>query len=597
MLSNFKISLSLLFLIVSNVSVSQNTYIHSHNDYKQDIPFWRALTSGANSIEIDVFLQQQNLYVAHSKQEIAPKRTIESLYLKPLKVALEMKHREHQSLYLLIDIKSEATTTLNKLITVLKRYPSIINNKNIKIIISGNRPLAKDYSKYPDFIFFDWQKAEKPESFINWEKVAMISLDFKAYSGWNGKGRLTHKDYNQVTTIISKAKATKKPLRFWGTPDSKSAWKVFLELGVDIINTDKPYECVNYIESFPNRLITSTTSSEVYMPSFKSDQKQLPVKNIIFLIGDGNGLAQISSAVLANNGKLSLTQLKSIGLIKTQSADDFITDSAAGGTAFATGVKTNNRAIGTNINGESIKNITEILHHRGFSTGCITTDEITGATPASFYAHQADRSDVKNISNDLIHSKLNLFVGGGGFHFKNTALNQKFKLLSSIENINTNREDKIGVLVSNEGIPSVIGGRGNMLANATKYGLQFLKQKKKPFFLMVEAAQIDSFGHSNNTAGIISETIDFDKAITEALKFADKNPDTLVIITADHETSGFSIPQGNLENHVIEGDFTTHDHTGTMVPVFAYGPQSHLFSGVYENTEIFHKIQECLLKE
>ncbi len=133
-----------------------------------------------------------------------------------------------------------------------------------------------------------------------------------------------------------------------------------------------------------------------------------------------------------------------------------------------------------------------------------------------------------------------------------------------------------------------------MLSEATRNGLQFFQNKNKPFFLMVEGAQIDSNGHLNNVSGIVSEGIDFDKAITEAVKFADKIGNTLVIVTADHETSGFSIPQGNLENNMIEGDFTTHDHTGTMIPIFAYGPHSQEFQGVYENSELFGKILKVL---
>lgn len=111
---------------------------------------------------------------------------------------------------------------------------------------------------------------------------------------------------------------------------------------------------------------------------------------------------------------------------------------------------------------------------------------------------------------------------------------------------------------------------------------------------MVEGAKIDSYGHANNVAGIVSEGIDFDRAITEAVKFADTTGNTLVIVTADHETSGFSIPQGNLETNMIEGDFTTDDHTATMVPIFAYGPHSQEFQGVYENSEVFGKILKLL---
>jgi alkaline phosphatase len=574
---------------------AQNTpKIHSHNDYNQTVPFWDAYANGANSIEADVFLKDNDLYVAHNENDITTSRTLTSLYLKPLEIALQMQYKEEQELLLLIDIKTEAITTLNKLVAILKKYPTIINNQNIKIIISGNRPNSDTYSKYPSFIFFDYQELGKSLSSESWEKVAMVSLNFGKFSKWNGKGRLTHDDYTRVVDVITKAKATQKPFRFWGTPDSKSAWKAFLDMGVDIINTDKPYQCTNYINSFPNRLITATTSSKVYTPSYKADQKQLPVKNLILLIGDGNGLSQISSAVLANNGQLSLTQLKSIGLIKTQSADDFTTDSAAAGTALATGKKTNNRAIGRDSDDLSIANIAEILHNKGFSTGCITTDEITGATPAAFYAHVKDRSDVDGISTSLINSDLNLFIGGGAASFKGSSLDKNFKLLSSLDNIKTATEDKIGVFIGERGVASVLDGRGEVLANATKYGLDYLNKKNKPFFLMVEGAQIDSFGHTNNTAGIIAETIDFDKAITEALIFADNNPNTLVIITADHETSGFSIPQGNIKEHKIEGDFITHDHTGSMVPVFAYGPRSQEFQGVYENNEVFLKILKVL---
>ncbi|MEN2401801.1 alkaline phosphatase [Flavobacterium sp. MC2016-06] len=589
------LTLFLLFFGKSNLLYSQDAVkIHSHNDYNQTIPFWDAYANGATSIEADIFLKDNNLYVSHNQEDITASKTLEALYLKPLQTALEMKYKKEQQLVLLIDIKTEAEATLNKLVSVLKKYETIIHNQNIKIIVSGNRPNSETYIKYPAFIFFDFQELGKTISKENWEKVAMVSLDFKKYSVWNGLGRLTHDDYARVSSIIAKAKETHKPFRFWGSPDTKSAWKAFLELGVDIINTDKPFSCVQYVESLPKRFITASNSSKVYKPSYKTDQKQLPVKNVILLIGDGNGLSQISSAVLANNGALSVTQLKSIGFIKTQSADDFITDSAAAGTALATGEKTNNRAIGTDSLRKPIPNILEILQKRKFATGVITTDEITGATPAAFYAHTEERSDTDGIAKDLVKSKLNLFVGGGSSSFKNTAVESKFKILASVKDMQTVTSDTIGVFISPNRVPSVLEGRGELLAEATKYSLEFLSKKNKPFFLMVEGAQIDSFGHVNNVAGIVAETIDFDTAITEALMFADKNEGTLVIITADHETSGFGIPQGNLKKHKIEGDFITNDHTATMVPIFSYGPHSQDFQGVFENNEVFHKILSVL---
>jgi len=579
---------------VNRLFSQEQVKIHSHNDYNQTIPFWNAYANGANSIEADIFLKDNNLYVSHDLQGISASRTLEDLYLKPLETALKMNFKKEQQLFLLIDIKTEAVSTLTKLVSVLNKYASITKNKNIKIIVSGNRPDSETYVKYPDFISFDFQELGKNISKENWAKVAMVSVDFKKYSVWNGLGRLTHEDYKKVSAVISKAKETNKPFRFWAAPDTKSAWKALLELGVDIINTDSPYNCVQYIQALPKRLITASNSSKVYKPTYKTDQKELPVKNVILLIGDGNGLSQISSAVLANNGALSVTQLKSIGFIKTQSADDFTTDSAAAGTALATGQKTNNRAIGTDTLRKPIANIMEVLQKRKYATGVITTDEITGATPAAFYAHTEERSSTEIIANDLLKSKLNLFVGGGANTFKNTALSSKFKLLNSVKELETVNTDTAGVFISQGRVPSVLEGRGELLADATKYSLEFLSKTKKPFFLMVEGAQIDSFGHVNNVGGIVSETIDFDTAITQALQFADKNEGTLVIVTADHETSGFAIPQGNIKKHKIEGDFITNDHTATMVPIFSYGPHSQDFQGVYENNEVFNKILSLL---
>lgn len=599
MKQNLKIFITLLSIYFgcNTHTIAQKNYrIHSHNDYKQSVPFWNAFANGATSFEADVFLKNNQLYVAHEDKEIATSKTLEALYLKPIATAIERKYLRDKKIILLVDIKSEAKATLHQLVKVLKAHPAIISNKNIQIIISGNRPKAEEYVKYPDFIYFDYQELGTAIASEIWTKIGMVSLNFKRFSEWNGKGRLTHPDEKRIAAILKKAKKTNKPFRFWASPDSKRAWRTLSEMGVDIINTDHPYKCVSYFKSLSKRVVISNSFSEVYQPSFKTDQKDLPVKNIILLIGDGNGLAQISATTLMNKGELSLTQLKSIGFIKTQAADDFTTDSAAAGTALATGVKTNNRAIGTDAALQPIENITEILSKQGYATACISTDNILGATPASFYAHAIDRSDDPKIAKDLIHSNLTLFMGGGAAAFKDSNITDHFSILSSISDLENATNDKVGVFLSEHGIKSIKDGRGNMLAEATKTGLEFLKKKEKPFFVMIEAAKIDHAGHSNDTAGILAESIDFDKAITEALLFADNNPETLVIITADHETSGFSLPQGNVKTHELEGYFASYDHSAIMVPIFAYGAQSNEFQGVYENNEVFHKILKVLQK-
>ena len=574
--------------------IAQQFQIHSHNDYHQNVPFWSAYANGLNSIEVDIFLKGDTLFVTHDEDEIIENRTIENLYLQPIQRALSLRLGNFKELQLLVDIKSEPYSTLKKLISVLDKYPGIINEKKVSIVISGNRPKSNEYINYPDHIRFDYQSLADIGDEAGWNKVALISLNFKKYSSWNGKGRLTEEDHKMAKSVVDKAHSYAKPFRFWGSPDSKTAWKAFKDLGVDFINTDTPYASATYLKTLDQRLYYNEVFSEVRTPTFESDQKDLPVKNVILLIGDGNGLTQISSAVLANGGDLTLTRLKSIGLLKTQSADDFTTDSAAAGTALATGKKTNNRAIGVGPDGSSLLNITELLHEHGFVSGCITTDEITGATPAAFYAHRIDRSDTKGIVSDLSESRLSLLIGGGSKAFKSNVAEMDFAVIDEADAIAGSTEKRVAHFISNDSVPSVLEGRGAVLAAVTKKGLAFLKAKKAPFFLMVEGAKIDSYGHHNNVSGIVAEGIDFDRAISEAIKFADTTGNTLVIVTADHETSGFSMPQGNLENRMIEGDFTTHDHTGTMVPIFAYGPRSYEFQGVYANDAVFGKILRAL---
>lgn len=570
--------------------------IHSHNDYHQNVPFWNAYANAVNSIEVDIYLKNNTLYATHEESEIIQDRTIETLYLQPLQKVFELQLGAQQNIQLLIDIKSEAYATLNKLIAVLKSYPELISNPKLSFVISGNEPELKDFINYPNFIKFDYQSLASINDSKVWDKIALISLSFQKFSSWNGKGRLTADDYIKVKAVIDQAHSYKKLFRFWANPDTKSAWKALCDLGVDFINTDYPFGATSYLNSLNDRVYYNKITSNVYTPSYKSDKKEIPVKHVILLIGDGNGLTQISSSVLANGGQLTLTQLKSIGFLKTQSADDFTTDSAAAGTALATGSKTNNRAIGVDTSGNTLLNITELLSQKGILSGCITTDDITGATPASFYAHQKDRSDIELIAKDLLKSKLSLFVGGGAKTFEMADWKTTgFNIVNHVDEIPNSKNNKIGCFLGEgEEVPSVLEGRGNKLADATKNGLAFLHAKNTPFFLMVEGAKIDTYGHFNKVSGIVSEGIDFDKAITEAIKFADQTGNTLVIVTADHETSGYSIPQGNLENRMIEGSFTTDDHTGTMVPIFAYGPYSQEFSGVYENNEVFKKIRKVL---
>lgn len=233
-----------------NAQESKVVKIHSHNDYLQKLPFWTAYGSDLNSIEVDVFLKDGVLFATHSRREIIEKHTLENLYIKPLQDVFTLNIGRRQNIQLLIDIKSEAITTLDEIIKVLNKYPDVMDNKSISFVISGNRPSPEKYADYPEYIQFDYQSLYpallKPEI---WGKVALISMNFNSIFDWKAIENLPEKDMNEIATIIAKAHELGKPFRFWGCPGTPIAWRTFIDLGMDYLHTDKPYECSKYLSS------------------------------------------------------------------------------------------------------------------------------------------------------------------------------------------------------------------------------------------------------------------------------------------------------------------------------------------------------------
>jgi alkaline phosphatase len=327
------------------------------------------------------------------------------------------------------------------------------------------------------------------------------------------------------------------------------------------------------------------------------------VRNIIFLIGDGMGSSQIYAAMLANKGNLYLKTMPVVGFSKTNAADNLITDSAAGATAFSIGEKTNNGAIGVDRMNIPRKTILEKAVEKGMGTGLVSTCAITHATPASFIAHQPSRNMYEEIAADFLKVDIDIFIGGGRNHFqkrkdgRNLLLeleSKNYSVVSSMDSLKYAKGNKVAGLIASEHQQPYALGRGEMLGDASKFSIEKLKNNKNGFFLMIEGSQIDWGGHDNNVPYIVTEMLDFDRVVGEVLEFASKDKETLVVITADHETGGFSINGGDLETGLVEGAFTTGGHTAVMVPVFAYGPQAGLFSGTMENTDIYYKFLEAL---
>ncbi|WP_111307263.1 alkaline phosphatase [Confluentibacter sediminis] len=333
-------------------------------------------------------------------------------------------------------------------------------------------------------------------------------------------------------------------------------------------------------------------------------------KNVILLISDGTGLSQISSAFYYKESTPNYTRFRNIGLIKTSSAEQDVTDSAAGATAFACGVKTYNGAIGVAVDKTDIENIVEIASSKNIKTGIIATSAITHATPASFYAHTLSRGEEEKIALYLTQSEVDFFAGGGLDYFNNRKDGQNllntFKEKEFIVNT-TSLSDfseiqsvkKTGFLLAKKEMPRMEDGRGDFLSKATELGIQFLNRDDSGFFMMTEGSQIDWGGHENNASYLISELIDFDDAVGKALDFAEKDGNTLVIVTSDHETGGFTLSAKNKKREdgseysdyaEIGPTFSTGGHSATLIPVFAYGPGAEEFLGIYENNQIFEKI-------
>lgn len=332
-------------------------------------------------------------------------------------------------------------------------------------------------------------------------------------------------------------------------------------------------------------------------------QSEPRVKNIILMIGDGMGVAQIYAGYTVNKGSLNLEKATTTGFSKTSSANHYITDSGAGATAISTGKKTNNYYVGVDTRGKPIKTILEHAEEKGLSTGLVATSEITHATPAAFVSHVISRYEGMNIASDFVGSGIDIFIGGGRSNFEeredsanisDSLRKEGYTIVYDLKSIRSKDKNNIGCLAANEHLPPVLNGRGDFLSDATNISLSRLSKNEKGFFIMIEGSQIDWGGHDNDLKYVVSEMIDFDNAIGEAFSFADKNPGTLVIITADHETGGLALVDGNIALGQVSGTFGTTNHTGVMVPVFAYGTGAEKFSGIYENTELYFKMMHLL---
>lgn len=310
---------------------------------------------------------------------------------------------------------------------------------------------------------------------------------------------------------------------------------------------------------------------------------------IILLIGDGMGEGALAAARL-RSGTLAIEQLPRRGSLATASSSSPITDSGAAATALATGVTTYNGAIGVGPDSLPRATVLEMAEERGMSTGLVTTSSITHATPAAFGAHVTSRSMQMEIARGLEGSGVDVLLGGGWRYFRSSTRPDSEDLIERLRSRGCvygeapevlSRAVEASCLVglfAGDGMPAITNGRAPTLAAMTTAALGVLLRDPDGFFLMVEGAQIDWAGHANDTERSISETLDFDAAVRAALQRVGHRPNTLIIITADHETGGLRVDGTSAETAQFR--WTSTAHTAAPVPLFAIGPEAESLSGV-----------------
>lgn len=326
------------------------------------------------------------------------------------------------------------------------------------------------------------------------------------------------------------------------------------------------------------------------------------IKNVILMIGDGMSLMHVYSAWTANRGKLFLDNAQTVGLSKTYCNDRLITDSGAGGTAIATGQKTNYHYVGVDTLGQPLESLIDLAAKKGKSTGVAVTCRLWDATPADFCCHNTDRDAEAEIIADYVNCNADYVFGGGAELFQNRKdgrnifeeLRQKgFQTPSTWEEVAAIKKGKVFAVPYPHDTP-LPAERGDLLARASLKGIELLDQNKNGFFMMIEGSQLDDYGHFNDLDLLMQEVHDFDRTIGAIYEWAAKDGETLVVVTADHETGGLTLVDGDLKEGKIVCKFSTGGHSGVMVPVYAFGPGADEFTGIYENTAIFDKIKKLL---
>lgn len=323
-------------------------------------------------------------------------------------------------------------------------------------------------------------------------------------------------------------------------------------------------------------------------------------RNIILVIGDGMGMGALELTSLWAHGdsrRLVMQQMPVAGLCETYSRSSSVTDSAASGTAIACGVKVDNSNIGVTFDGRRLRSVAEAARDMGKSIGIMTTDTLSGATPAVFYAHRLQRGMTPEIVSDAAASEFDIIAGNAatrGLFVQNGAGENQRNLQAEMEARGyVFTSDPAGMAAAQAGKKVIaqiedkhFKDSDTVLGEMTRTAIDRLAANKNGFFLMVESAYADSGGHGNNADKTVLGTVQADWAVKEALEYAAKHGDTLVISTADHETGSLSAIMSAAEGAEPVLYYSGTSHSSALVPIYAFGPGAELFGGEINNVEI-----------
>jgi len=343
------------------------------------------------------------------------------------------------------------------------------------------------------------------------------------------------------------------------------------------------------------------TVTEPYQTVSVQQPRSKRIKNIIVMIGDGMGLEQVSCGWVLNGGHLNLDNFPYTGFSRTYAVDRLITDSCAGGSALATGVKTKYYYMGVDPEGNPVQSALRRAQEKGMKTGVAVTCRINDATPLDFVGHSLDRDDEEVNAAQYVDSNVDFLTGGGIRFWQNREdgrdlvqemVDKGYTFVDNREDLNKVHEGRVlGLFAPLEMEPSL--DRGPVLEDCAMKAIELL-DNKKGFFLIIEGSSIDDWCHKKKVGYMAEELFDFDRTIGKVLEWAEKDGHTLVVVTADHATGGLTLLGGSLEERNVKVNFSTKGHNGILVPVFAYGPHAEEFVGVHENAEVGQIIRALL---